>query len=99
MTGVTSKTDPSVPPVFAARARVPRTDTDRCPATLAQGCLRRSSYPGLRHVSCEHEGNVLVLRGHVSSYYLKQLAQELVRALAGGGRVVNMVEVATRQAS
>ena len=99
MNVVTSNTDPSALPELTVQSRVPRADPDCCAAARAQGCLRRSSHPGLRHVSCENAGNVLVLHGRVSSYYLKQLAQELVRAIAGSRQIVNMVEVAARQAS
>ncbi len=62
----------------------------------AEHCLRKSGYLGLRSVSCESHGNVLVLRGRVSSYYLKQLAQELVRRIEGGGMIVNKLEVSAR---
>lgn len=47
----------------------------------------------LKRLHCTaHAGN-LILRGQVSSYYLKQLAQEIVRSLNGVHRIVNQLEV------
>ncbi len=63
------------------------------------GRLRKSGYPALRRVSCESHEGVLVLRGHVPSYYLKQVAQELVRGVEGAEMILNKVEVCARQAS
>jgi hypothetical protein len=37
-----------------------------------------------------------MLRGNVTSYYLKQLAQESVRTLDGVAEVVNLLEVVPR---
>ena len=47
----------------------------------------------MRTLSVEETDNTLVLRGSVSSYYLKQLAQETVMHLLGGRRLVNRVLV------
>ena len=58
--------------------------------------LQASLHTPLRSIRCEvHEG-VLVLRGQVTSYYLKQLAQETVRTLEGVEVIVNVVEVIRR---
>lgn len=47
----------------------------------------------LKRIHCTaHSGN-LILRGQVSSYYLKQLAQEVLRSLNGVQRIVNNIEV------
>ena len=58
-----------------------------------QECLRRSPYAAVRNVSCEDRHGVLFLRGQVSSYYHKQVAQEAVARLAGVARIVNALEV------
>jgi hypothetical protein len=63
------------------------------PAGLAERCLRSSPYPALKHVSCEWLDGVLVLRGCLPSYYLKQLAQEAVASLEGVGRIDNQTQV------
>jgi osmotically-inducible protein OsmY len=65
-------------------------------AEAAEGHLRKSGHFGLRSVSCESRQGVLVLRGRVSSYYCKQLAQELVRRINGAETIVNRVEVCTQ---
>ena len=59
----------------------------------AQRCLRDTIYFGLRSLSCEHHEGVLVLRGQVSSWYQKQLAQEAVRHLPGVEAIINVVDV------
>ena len=46
-------------------------------AATEQG-LRSSPYSALKHVSCDCQGGVLVLRGRLPTYYLKQIAQEVV---------------------
>jgi len=50
---------------------------------LAQSALSDSPIFDLRAVTVEEGEEALVLRGSVSSYYHKQLAQEVVRAVAG----------------
>jgi osmotically-inducible protein OsmY len=62
---------------------------------LAEGCLRRNPYRALKHVSCECRGGVLVLRGRLPSYYLKQVAQEVVARLEGVQVVDNQIQVVT----
>jgi osmotically-inducible protein OsmY len=47
----------------------------------------------LQRLLCEFRAGILTIRGHVSSYYLKQLAQETVRSLEGVMRIVNRLEV------
>ena len=65
----------------------------------AQSRLRTSGYHELQLVSCEFHEGVLTLRGRVSSYYLKQVAQELIRQLDGAEEVNNRLEVAERPCS
>lgn len=62
-------------------------------AAAAQDCLESSSYRDVRLLSCECHDGVLVLRGQVSSYHQKQLAQEAVRRLPGIREIVNVVQV------
>jgi osmotically-inducible protein OsmY len=58
--------------------------------------LEQSSYRELRGVSCEFHEGVLTLRGRVSSYYLKQVAQTLIRGLDGISQVNNRLSVVPR---
>ena len=57
--------------------------------TQAQSQLRKSGYHELRFVLCEFHEGVLTLRGRVPSFYLKQVAQELIRRLDGAEEVNN----------
>jgi osmotically-inducible protein OsmY len=59
----------------------------------AENLLRRTSYRALQHIRCEHHEGVLTLRGRVSSFYLKQIAQEVVSRLEGIELVDNRIEV------
>ena len=56
--------------------------------------LRRSGYSQLGVVSCEFHEGVLTLRGRVSTFYLKQVAQTVIRNLDGVGEINNRLEVA-----
>ncbi len=58
--------------------------------------LRRSDYPALRRVTCENRGDVLVLKGTVPTYHLKQIAQELAAHTCGVRAVKNEVHVPLR---
>jgi osmotically-inducible protein OsmY len=60
----------------------------------AQSRLRESGYHQLHVVSCEFHEGVLTLRGKVSSFYLKQVAQTLIRGLRSVAEVNNRLEVA-----
>lgn len=59
----------------------------------AQVALSESTVYALREVLIRSEGDTLVLVGQVSSFYHKQLAQELVRQHAEGLEVVNTIHV------
>ena len=60
-----------------------------------EGRLQRSSYRALRTICCDFQGDsgVLHLRGSLSSYYLKQVAQELVCDVEGVVLVDNQISV------
>ncbi len=59
----------------------------------ASECLRSSQHRFLRTIICECDQGTLTLRGKVSSFYRKQLAQEAVARITGAMRVVNEIEV------
>lgn len=59
----------------------------------AQESMHSSPYPSLRKVVCERRGHVLVLRGHVESFHLKQVAQETVRRLGRQHLIANDLTV------
>jgi osmotically-inducible protein OsmY len=62
---------------------------------LVEARMRHSGYYELREVSCDFHEGVLTLRGCVTSYYLKQLAQSLVLRLEGVEELNNRLEVRT----
>jgi len=64
--------------------------------TTAKRRFDASPYIALRSIVCEFHEGILVLRGEVTSFHLKQCAQEAVRTLVGVDVVVNAVEVAHR---
>ena len=59
----------------------------------AQDALSRSPIHALRSLRVEQQGDSLVIQGRLSTFYHKQLAQELVRAVSNDCRVVNSIEV------
>jgi hypothetical protein len=63
------------------------------PAEMAERCLRSNPYLALKNVSCACLDSVLVLRGRLPTYYLKQRAQEVVAGLAGVERIDNQIQV------
>ena len=64
--------------------------------TQAAHALRRSSHPALRYLCVEETDDSLIISGRVTSYYLKQLAQETLMPVRGERRVVNRVNVVGR---
>jgi hypothetical protein len=59
----------------------------------ASRALQHSAIPALRKLQVEERDLELVLTGAVSSYYLKQLAQEAVMPFVGGRELKNCVDV------
>jgi len=60
----------------------------------ARARLNTSPYPTIQNLTCEcDEQGVLFLRGRLSSFYQKQLAQEAVARIPGVARLVNEAEV------
>lgn len=55
--------------------------------------LRRSPIPALRKLTLEENETGVTIEGEVSSYYLKQLAQETILPLLDGRKLFNRVHV------
>jgi len=71
-----------------------RPNPQASPQAVAERGLRSSRYSALKHVSCDYQGGVLVLRGCLPTYYLKQIAQEVVgHQVKGMGRLDNQIQV------
>jgi hypothetical protein len=62
----------------------------RSPAVEA---LRQSPIPALRKLAVEETDEAIVLSGCVSSYYLKQLAQETLMPALNGRELSNRITV------
>jgi osmotically-inducible protein OsmY len=77
----------------SAEPATPHRDSRPGLKELAEGCLQRNPYLAMKNVSCDCQAGVLVLRGCLPSYYLKQVAQEAVASLAGVEAVDNQIEV------
>lgn len=58
-----------------------------------RGRLRASPYVGLHNVECDYHEGTVTLRGQVASYFLKQVAQELVRSVRGIEEIANQISV------
>ena len=88
--------DVALPSREAPAREVPARDVP-AQQTLAQQALARSRIFDLRNLQVEHDGECVVLRGRVDSFYHKQLAQELVRASIDGTEVINAITVDYRR--
>jgi len=62
-------------------------------ADQAKSALLCSRIYTLRRLHVGSEGDAVILRGRVESFYHKQLAQELVRAALDGTEVINAISV------
>ena len=62
----------------------------RSPADQA---LQQSPIPALRRLRVEETEEAIILSGSVSTYYLKQLAQEAIMPLRGERQLHNRVNV------
>jgi osmotically-inducible protein OsmY len=61
---------------------------------LIRGALDRNPCFAGRDVKVEFDRQDVILRGSVSSYYQKQVAQESLRRITGIGAIRNELEVA-----
>jgi osmotically-inducible protein OsmY len=67
---------------------------ERAIETQARAELQNSSYEPIRQVSCDVCQCVVTLSGRVPSFYMKQIAQTIVRPLLDGSLIIdNQLEV------
>ncbi|HKI38430.1 MAG TPA: BON domain-containing protein [Gemmataceae bacterium] len=59
----------------------------------ALAVLRQNPIPALRQLAIEETDEKVVIQGSVTSYYLKQLAQEALMPVLDGRALVNRVAV------
>ncbi len=55
--------------------------------------LRENPFPTLKRIRCEVQEDIVVLRGRLPSYFLKQMAQTLCGQVLGVRSVRNEIEV------
>ncbi len=60
---------------------------------LAQRALHDSRIGALQDLTIEQHGENLIISGQVDTFYLKQLAQELIRAAVDECQLINNVDV------
>lgn len=61
--------------------------------------LRSSPIPALRKLTVAESETTVTIQGQVTSYYLKQLAQETILPLLDGRQLLNRVQVVTTTAT
>jgi osmotically-inducible protein OsmY len=66
---------------------------DACLAERIEHALRATGYGPLRGIEVTVDAQFVILGGRVSSYFLKQVAQETALSVAGTHRVRNNLEV------
>ncbi len=69
---------------------------DSCLAASVCRSLHQSSYTDLRRVECVCQAGIVVLHGRVPTFYLKQIAQELLRRFGCVRQIINSIEVDDR---
>ena len=56
-------------------------------------CFLAQAYREMRSISVDYSDGVVTMRGEVTTYYFKQVAQESIRRIAGIATIVNLVDV------
>ena len=59
----------------------------------AQNALSSSPIHAMRVLRVEQDCDALIISGRVETFYHKQLAQELVRAVSNGCQLINSIDV------
>jgi BON domain len=60
---------------------------------IARASLLGSPYREVQKLHCTLSNGVILLRGQVSTFYMKQVAQSLLMKIEGVSRIVNSVHV------
>ncbi len=63
----------------------------------AQAALANSPFYELRNLCVEQHLDALLISGCVSSYYHKQLAQEVIRSVCVDTEVINLIRVELKE--
>lgn len=65
----------------------------------AQAALSNSPFYELRDLQVERRHDALLISGCVSSFYHKQLAQEVVRSVSANAKVINSIHVKSEESA
>jgi hypothetical protein len=68
-------------------------DNNLVSEAVIQDRFHRCPYLPLRNIECRLDDGILLLRGRVPTFYLKQLAQTIGHSLNGIRRVINELRV------
>ncbi len=79
--------------IRATALRPTQSVEDHCLAERVVNALRASRYGALRIVRVSVSAGVVILRGRVSSYYLKQVVQATAMAVPGAQEICNGLDV------
>jgi osmotically-inducible protein OsmY len=79
--------------ITTVRLHVPTPSPAPNIARLAQKRLQESSYSELRNIDCDFAEGVLILRGRVSSFHMKQVAQVIAARVDEVESLINQLEV------
>jgi osmotically-inducible protein OsmY len=74
-------------------------EQDRIAEVQLQARLRRQFGFAAQEIRCRCSAGVLLLEGHVDSFYQRHLAQELARSVAGINSVINRLVFETSRIS
>lgn len=66
---------------------------------IAEACLAASLHPEFRSIRCNIDGELLVFDGRLSTFFQKQMAQEIVTKIDGVEGILNQIEVINRSAN
>ncbi|MFG0263310.1 MAG: BON domain-containing protein [Novipirellula sp. JB048] len=80
-------------PAYPTTAADPACTLDGEVSQMATERFRTCSYSAIRHVHCRFHEGVLVLSGQVPTFYMKQVAQELIRNLNSIEQINNRLHV------
>ncbi len=75
------------------REVVIRTDAAQGVAATVKARIAHHPHLKTQRIWCEFDGETLFLRGHVPSFFFKQLAQQAIVGLDSVRQVVNEIEV------
>ena len=77
-------------------SKKPRFDSAASQRTALEVRKRLGAAYRFADITCEYDSGAVVLHGHVSGFYRKQMAQEAARRVEGVVTIINEIEVVTR---